>query len=104
VPDLRERELGDGAVEDFLEAADATWTDPSSAHQRGESNAAAQQRGIAVVRGLWKQHRTEHIVLSTPGTLLALILQHSDSSVDLAFWTSLTMPDIQNLVCLRMAR
>ena len=40
---------------------------------------------------------TEHIVLSTHGNLMALILQVFDPSLDFAFWKSLTMPDLYTL-------
>lgn len=96
-PDLQERELGKGPVKDFLKAVEATWRDPQFAHPGGESNFAAQHRGLAVVRRLQEQHPTEQIVLSTHGNLLALILQHFDPSVDFAFWKSLSMPDIFSL-------
>ena len=97
VPELRKRQLGDGPIEDFFKAVEATWRDPSFAHPGGESNAAAQQRGVAVVRGLREQYATGHIVLSTHGNLLALLLQHFDPSIGFTFWRSLTMPDIYQL-------
>jgi 2,3-bisphosphoglycerate-dependent phosphoglycerate mutase len=97
VPDLRERELCHGAVDDFFGAVKATWSDPSFAYPGGESNAAAQRRGVAVVRRLQKRHPDEHVVLATHGNLLALVLQHFDPRVDFAFWKSLTMPDIYAL-------
>ncbi len=93
-PELRERRLGDSIREDFFKAVETTWQDPSFAYQGGESNAAAQQRGLAVLRRLQKQHMLEHIVLSTHGNLMALVMQSFDPSVDYAFWKSLTMPDI----------
>lgn len=96
-PGLRERRLGNSPTEDFFGAVEATWRDPSFAHPEGESNAAAQQRGLAVVRQLQRQHMTEHIVLSTHGNLMALTLQGFDPSIDFAFWKSLTMPDIYTL-------
>jgi len=96
-PDLRERQLGDIAAEDFLQAVEATWRDPALAHQGGETNPAAQKRGLDVVRRLQQEHRTESIVLSTHGNLLALILQGFDPRIDFAFWQSLTMPDIYAL-------
>lgn len=96
-PGLRERRLGGGSVEDFLEAVAATWRDPAFAHPGGESNTAAQRRGLAVIRRLQEQHKTDHIVLSTHGNLLALVLQGFDPSIDFAFWKSLTMPDIYTL-------
>jgi len=96
-PGLRERRLGNSSTGGFFKAVQATWQDPSFAHPEGESNGAAQRRGLAVVRRLQEQHVTEHIVLSTHGTLMALILQGFDPSVDFAFWKSLTMPDIYTL-------
>jgi 2,3-bisphosphoglycerate-dependent phosphoglycerate mutase len=97
LPDLRERELGHGAVGDFFGAVKTTWSDPSFAHPGGESNAAAQQRGVAVVRRVQKRHPDQHIVLATHGNLLAQVLQRFDARVDFAFWRSLTMPDIYTL-------
>jgi 2,3-bisphosphoglycerate-dependent phosphoglycerate mutase len=96
-PGLRERRLGNSSTGDFFKAVQATWQDPSFAHPGGESNGAAQQRGLAVVRRLQERHATEHIVLSTHGNLMALILQGFDPAVDFAFWKSLTMPDIYTL-------
>jgi 2,3-bisphosphoglycerate-dependent phosphoglycerate mutase len=96
-PDLRERQLGGGSIKVFYKAVEATWRDPSFVHPGGESNAAAQQRGLAVVRRLQEQRIAEHIVLSTHGNLLALILQCFDPSIDFTFWKSLTMPDIYKL-------
>jgi 2,3-bisphosphoglycerate-dependent phosphoglycerate mutase len=96
-PGLRERRLGNSSTRGFFKAVKATWQNPSFAHPGGESNGAAQQRGLAVVRRLQEQHVTAHIVLSTHGTLMALILQGFDPSLDYAFWKSLTMPDIYTL-------
>lgn len=93
-PGLRERRLGNSATEDFFRAVKETWQTPSFAHPGGESNAAAQERGMATVRRLQAQRAAGHIVLSTHGNLLALILQAFDPSLDFAFWKSLTMPDI----------
>ena len=92
--ELRERQLGNIPNEDFLEAVEATWRNSSFAHPGGESNAAAQQRGLAVIQRLQTQHGIEHIVLSTHGNLITLILQSIDPSVGFSFWKSLTRPDI----------
>lgn len=93
-PELRERELGNSPTEDFLEAVEATWRNSSFAHPGGESNAAAQQRGLTVIQRLQSQHGIEHIVLSTHGNLITLILQSIDPSIGFSFWKSLTIPDI----------
>lgn len=97
-PGLRERDLGDwSAVPDFFTAVERAWLDPSSRYPGGESNAAAQRRGVSVVHSLLEQHSGEQIVLSTHGNLLALVLQHFCPSVDYAFWKALTMPDVYEL-------
>ena len=92
--DLRERLLGAGFVEDFEAAVEATWRDTGFCHPGGESNAAAQRRGVAVVDRIREQVMAGQVVLSTHGNLLALILRHFDPSVDFAFWRSLALPDI----------
>ena len=55
------------------------------------------RRGLAVVRRVQRESACEHVVLSTHGNLMALILQGFDPTVDFAFWRSLTMPDIYAL-------
>lgn len=93
-PDLRERKLGDKVFEDFFEAVEVTWRDPFFSHPGGESSAEAQKRGIAIVQQLLEEHPSEHVVLSTHGNLMALILQAFVPSVNYMFWKSLSMPDI----------
>jgi len=96
--DLRERKLGDGlAANAFHAAVKKTWHDPAFAHPGGETNAAAQRRGVAVLQRLREQCPGEHVVLSTHGNLMALVLQHFDPRIDYAFWKKLTMPDIYEL-------
>lgn len=95
--DLRERELSGGPVADFLAAVRATWEDPAFHHPGGESNLAAQRRGVAAVERLAARHPQAAIALGTHGNLLALILQHYDPAVGFAFWQALTMPDIYRL-------
>lgn len=96
-PDLRERVLGKEKFDDFFGAVEATWRDPTFAHPGGESSTEAQRRGLAVVKRLQAQGPNEAVLLSTHGNLMALILQGFDPSVDFAFWSSLTMPDIYQL-------
>jgi 2,3-bisphosphoglycerate-dependent phosphoglycerate mutase len=101
-PDLRERKLSDGSsVKDFFAAVKQAWEDPSFAHPGGETNNAAQHRGVAVVKRLAKKHKGELLVLSTHGNLLALVLQYYDSGIDYVFWKALTMPDIYELKLMR---
>lgn len=97
VHDLRERELSGSPVANFLEAIQHAWAHPHAALQGGESNRAAQRRGVAVITELVRQHPREQIVVATHGNLLALILQHYDSAIGFAFWQGLTMPDVYQL-------
>ncbi len=95
--ELCERRLAGAPVDDFAEAVAATWRDPTKALPGGESNAAARQRGGALIERLRARYSDGRIVVSTHGNLLALILQHFDPSVDFEFWQALTMPDIYYL-------
>lgn len=97
-PELREKHLGNSETGDFFKAVEATWEDPFFAHPGGESNIEAQKRGLSVLYRLQEEYLEEHIVLSTHGNLLALILQGFNASIDFAFWKSLTMPDIYLLI------
>lgn len=96
-PNLRERCLSSENVEDFFPAVEQTWVDPTFAHPGGESNAAVQKRGRAVLARLHEETSSKHIVLSTHGNFLAVLLHHFDPSVDFNFWKSLTFPDIYRL-------
>ena len=95
--ELQERRLTGVVAENFLTAVEATWRNPEFAHPGGETNAAAQGRGLAVVHRLRERHIAEHVVLSTHGNLMALVLQAFHPAIDFAFWRSLTMPDIYAL-------
>ena len=97
LPALRERRLAAGKVDDFAGAVEATWRDPAFAHPGGETNTAAQARGVSAILELLEKHLEGHIVLATHGNLLALSLKHFDPSIDFAFWQALTMPDIFSL-------
>jgi 2,3-bisphosphoglycerate-dependent phosphoglycerate mutase len=97
-PALAERRLCAGAVDDFDAAVRVTWDDFSFAHPGGETNVAAQRRGLRLIERLIGRHPAGHIVLGTHGNLMALVLRHYDPSLGYAFWKSLTMPDVYRLV------
>lgn len=97
IKNLRERRLSGEPVDNHASAVSWCWTYPDAALPGGESNLVARQRGMAVITTLIERHRGEAIVIGTHGNLLALILQHWEPSVDHAFWSQLTMPDIYAL-------
>jgi 2,3-bisphosphoglycerate-dependent phosphoglycerate mutase len=94
---LRERHLSSEPLADFLASVKMLWENPTFAFEGGESNIEAQQRGVAVVNALLEKHPRENIVLATHGNLLALILQHFGKMIDVAFWQSMSMPDVYSL-------
>jgi 2,3-bisphosphoglycerate-dependent phosphoglycerate mutase len=97
VPDLRERELPAVPVGDFDAVVRDTWTSPHAAPHGGETNAAAQARGLAVLRRVLSVHGGTHVVLGTHGTLLALMLNGFEPSFDYAAWQRLSFPDVYRL-------
>lgn len=96
-PDLRERQLAGSPVDDFEEANERVWHDPTFAHPGGESNVVAQERGVQAIARLRQQHPREHIAVASHGTLLALILQHFNPELGYEFWRAMAMPDIYRL-------
>jgi 2,3-bisphosphoglycerate-dependent phosphoglycerate mutase len=96
-PELRERELGYSVTGDFYNAVQSTWCDPTFTYPGGESNAAAQQRGVSLINQLQQQYPGANIALSTHGNLMALLMKHFNPEIDFSFWQSLTMPDVYNL-------
>lgn len=98
---LVERRLGN-PVQDFTTATKQLWDSPSSAFHDGESNLSAQARAISFLHWIFKKAVAKstlspHIVISTHGNLLCLILQHFYPNVDYAFWRTMTFPDIYTL-------
>lgn len=98
-PELDERRLSATPipVEEFDAAVRATWADFAYARPGGETNAAAQKRGLALVHNLAEQYRGAQVVLGTHGNLLALIVQGILPSYGYPFWHALTMPDVYRL-------
>lgn len=95
-PALNERRLSADPVpaSAFQAAVRATWTDMQFAHPGGETNAAAQARGLVAIRSLACAWPDTQIVLGTHGVLLTLIVQGVLPNYGYPFWRALTMPDV----------
>jgi 2,3-bisphosphoglycerate-dependent phosphoglycerate mutase len=52
---------------------------------------------LAILSQLQGEGNSKHIVISSHGNLLAVLLQHFDSSIDYHFWKMMTFPDIYQL-------
>jgi 2,3-bisphosphoglycerate-dependent phosphoglycerate mutase len=96
-PSLQERSMGTSTIIDFQKSVEALWRDTGYSYPEGESNIVAQQRGIEVLQRLLMSNLTGQIVLSTHGTLLALILNYYNNKIDYEFWKTLTIPDIYTI-------
>jgi 2,3-bisphosphoglycerate-dependent phosphoglycerate mutase len=97
IADLRERDLPPVFNDDFPGTIRTAWENPAVAPEGGESNLAAQARGLAVLRMILARHAGQHVVVATHGNLLALILNALDSSFGYDFWRAMTFPDIYEL-------
>ena len=95
--DLRERELPVVPSGEFDRIVADTWRSPESATAGAESNVKAQTRGLAAVRRILNRHVGQHVVASTHGNLLALILNGLDSAFGYDFWCRLSFPDVYRL-------
>lgn len=91
---FRERTLADGHVDDFDAAVERVWEDPTFSWEGGESNEAAQERGVDAVERTIDRWRGRDVAVGTHGNVLTLILNHYDDSYGYEFWRQLTMPDV----------
>ena len=98
VSDLRERALPAVPRDDFEAFVERAWMSPGEAPSGGESNLAAQARGVAVLRTALMRHVGTHVVLATHGNLLALVLNGLDGAFGYEFWRRLSFPDVYQLV------
>ena len=75
VENLRERDVPAMRMSEFETMIREAWFDPdSSPGGGGESNIDAQARGVAVMRRIIERHPLQHVVISTHGNLMALIM------------------------------
>ena len=95
--DLRERELPVVPSGEFDRIVSDAWHSPESAVVGAESNVKAQTRGLAAVQRILTRHVGQHVVVSTHGNLLALIINGLDSAVGYDFWRRLSFPDVYRL-------
>lgn len=93
-PDLRERQLSVGLLDDFRGALEATWRDFDLSHPGGETSAAAQARVSRVIRRVAEAAGGRNVVIASHGTALALFLRTIDAGVDFGFWARMSMPDV----------
>ncbi|MFE7062009.1 histidine phosphatase family protein [Sutcliffiella sp. NPDC057660] len=94
---FRERQLSSSPVEDFQLAITKVWQEPSFSWEGGESNIAAQKRGVESTLKVIEKYEGKNIVIGTHGNIMVLIMNHFDDNYGFDFWKELSMPDIYKL-------
>ncbi len=94
---FKERILSHDPVEDFHSAIKMVWNNPDFAHEGGESNTDAAQRGIDGLIHTIEKHKGKKIAVGTHGNIMAIIMNYFDKQYDYSFWKNLSMPDIYKL-------
>jgi len=94
---LRERVLSTEPLPDWMERLKATFDDFELRLPGGESSREAMERGCGVIRECWSRPETNTVVV-THGNLMALILKACHDRYGYEDWSSLTNPDVYELV------
>ncbi len=95
--DYKERTLTKVPAEDFNDAITKVWEDYNFSWEGGESNLAAQKRGVDITYKVLEKYKGKNIAVGTHGNLMALIMNYFDSKYDFIFWENLEMPDVYKL-------
>ena len=96
--DLRERRLAGSYMDDFLDALHQNWEDFEFTHPGGESSASAQGRGVqAVERSLRAHPGAYHVLLSSHGNLIALLMHAVNPKHGWETWRRLGNPALIEL-------
>ena len=96
-PDLCERRLSPGRVDDFERAVRWAWDHDEAALPGGEPNRAARERVLGVVGRLHTEHSGEHVAVCTHGSLMALLFHHLDPAFTFERWEQMSMPDVYGI-------
>jgi len=93
-PDLRERRLTEGFIDDWLETLKKSWTDFSFARPKCESGADCQERVDRCIAHLVKKHPSQTLLLSSHGNAIGLYLNRLDPTYGFAQWRQMRNPDL----------
>jgi 2,3-bisphosphoglycerate-dependent phosphoglycerate mutase len=98
IPDLRERRLSRGPLEDWRATLEQAWADADFAAPGGETGRDAQRRAVATLDLLRSRHPDGgRLVLASHGNLISLILQALEPGVDFAFHMAMPNPAVYRL-------
>ncbi|RIW37293.1 histidine phosphatase family protein [Bacillus salacetis] len=91
---FKERHLTSEPAEDFSLAIRKVWEDWHFSWEGGESNLAAQERGVSELMKVLEKQGGKNIAIGTHGNIMVLIMNHFDGRYDFSFWEQLKMPDV----------
>jgi 2,3-bisphosphoglycerate-dependent phosphoglycerate mutase len=94
---FKERKLAEKPVADFETGIKQVWENPNFCFKGGESNKAAQGRGVKALIHLLEEQQSKNIVVGTHGNIMVLMMNYFDKTYGLEFWKELQMPDIYQL-------
>lgn len=94
---FKERTLTEAPAADFQSAISKVWNDWTFSWEGGESNQAAQTRGVQSLFNVLEDYQGQNVVIGTHGNLMVLIMNYFDKRYDFEFWKRLEMPDIYKL-------
>lgn len=95
--DLRERHFASDYIHDLMTNIRNNFYNPEYTLPGGESNADCQNRSIAVLKTILKEHKGKKIAIGTHGLVMTLMLNHFDSNYGLDFLDQLKKPDIYKM-------
>lgn len=95
--DLRERHFASGYISDLMSNIRNNFYNTEYALPGGESNADCQNRSIAVLKTILKEHKGMRIAIGTHGLIMTLMMNHFDSNYGLDFFDQLKKPDIYKM-------
>ena len=100
--DLRERVFASGekriSDEELIPLLEKSFADPSFSLTGAESNAACQNRAIAVLKDILSIHKGKKIAIAMHGAIMTLMMGYYDSRYDLDFLLHTSKPDIYKMV------
>lgn len=80
IEDFRERKIDSCWIEDFLGFAKKQWEDFDHKLSDGECLREVQERNIAALKAVLKEHAGKNIVVGSHGTALSTIVNYFDNS------------------------
>ena len=83
IEDFRERKVDSVWIDDFNEFKRKQWEDFSYKLSDGECLNEVQERNIAALKEVLKQHKDKNIAVGTHGTALSMIINYYDNTYGL---------------------